>query len=369
MGGRQRCTLLILFLFRATEAFLPQGWIPTRRSVLYARDVIDADFERVPSDAEAKATSREGDDGDFFDFFRDTSNTLIDASLEMDPRWKDTRVPFIDAGDKVIECKLAFTMSLEGNMYGIGVPHDHPVLICVEKPNKDVEIVDPDNDDNIEIMEIMAGALQKYLSEDLKLRRTPRVLTVQGNLDNYTKNWQTDLFAGVGETVTADALLEDDDDVTIEGFIDLMKSVLGEESVEKTLSEDVDIDDEILKLFGVDVDEEEETKDPLAEAMGMDKEDMLKELKDIGLDPKNNGVGLKLCGFKFKDGKFYSVVKPFDQYTVVGKHVKHPNQIVFEMLTKDEEKILVPKLQEIGQKDLENAGLSLNNQNNSPKRP
>ena len=82
---------------------------------------------------------------------------------------------------------LAFRHGLDNAVaVNDGVPFDHAVIVTVEQTDGTILAMDPDDDENTELLEIMAGALAKYLGEDLKLKRTPQVLTIEGDLRQAT---------------------------------------------------------------------------------------------------------------------------------------------------------------------------------------
>jgi hypothetical protein len=105
-----------------------------------------------------------------------------------------------------------------------------------------------------------------------------------------------------------------------------------------------------------------------------------------------DGAALKLISFNFPQGrKSYSLVKLLQPFVLIGKYiedddddetddveyeednvttataattttnatVKRKGSIRFELLTAAEEKIVIPKLEQLCQKDLERAGLKL----------
>jgi hypothetical protein len=83
----------------------------------------------------------------------------------------------------------------------------------------------------------------------------------------------------------------------------------------------------------------------------------------VGLsDPLDyESAALKLISFNFRDGKAYSLVQLLKPYTLVGRLMKggRPKGIQFELLTREEERLVIPKIEEVCKKDLDAAGLSL----------
>jgi len=354
----------------------PSSLWPRRRSFLgplLDSNFVDVDFERIDDDS--KDTNQEltdpyrmKSDKELEDALEEsTRNSLFDLSLQAtDPELKDTPIPFFDyKGERYISTKLAFMTELDGETYGIAVPFEHAAAMTLEttKDGK-VSYLSPDNDDNEELMEIMAGQLQEHLGEDLKLKRTPRVLTISGPLDSYTKNWKKDV---IPKPVDRKTLLEEDDDDDLEFFHNFMKQELGEEEYEKTLNEDPsDIDKELLDLFNIpgigDQEDDTEGMKELFQSAFRPIEEQKAEMKEfVGYDRNLNhdGVALKLISYRLPDGKAYSLVQLLQPYALVGKCTQEDGDIRFELLSPEEERILVPKLEEVCRNDLESAGLKL----------
>jgi hypothetical protein len=322
-------------------------------------DFVDVDFERVVPSSNKDATTSTA------------PKNLFDASLAADPNldWNNVRIPFC-RGEEYIDGKLTFTIDMEGVTYGIAIPYDDAVAICEESPKLGAIIyIRPDADDEtgegIELMEIMARQVKEHLGEgELELRKTPKVLTISGGLSKYTENWDKNL---VPESLTVKELVQNDDP-DISEFFEFMRSELGEAVVEKTLKEDPKgLDPDMWKLFdipglGDQADDmeglEEILKDMVeAEEQGADQEAQ-------AFESNTEGMALRLIGFNFGDkSKAYSLVKLLQPYTLVGKLIDDGDQeeIKFELLTAQEEKLIIPKLEELCRQDLETAGLSLVN--------
>ena len=72
--------------------------------------------------------------------------SLFDLSLESDPEFMDSRIPFIDysttkssSGTNYIDVKLAFMAELDGAQYGIAIPFDSAAALTLEKEDGSVE--------------------------------------------------------------------------------------------------------------------------------------------------------------------------------------------------------------------------------------
>jgi hypothetical protein len=179
-------------------------------------------------------------------------------------------------------------------------------------------------------------------------------------LDKYTKNWKDELFSS---TVDKETLLDTSDE-SLDFFYDFMKSEMGEDGFQKAMeeAENEELDNEILKLFNVPgLGENENDKEGMKELLEtMLSEDQMSEFEKIGEDLEHEGVALKLVGFRFSDGKAYTLVKLLKPFTIVGKYnAQDKDDLRFDLLTPDEEKLIIPRLEKICVQDLEAAGLSL----------
>jgi hypothetical protein len=84
-------------------------------------------------------------------------------------------------------------------------------------------------------------------------------------------------------------------------------------------------------------------------------EDAKESLELYSLD--HEGVALKLLSYIFAGGRSYSLVKLLKPYALVGKYIVDETDARFELLTTSEEKIILPRLEEVCMQDLESAGL------------
>lgn len=356
-------------------------------------DIVDVDFERVDPSGErygARSTPVEIIPPPS----RVAKSNLFDWSFDADPRWKTTRIPFC-RNDEYIDAKLAFMVEMDGVQYGIAVPFDDAVAIIVQEKKKgqsqldeakdDIEVtyVDPDkydeNEEYQELMEIMAAHVQNELGEDFMLRKTPKVLTISGDLSRITDNWEQGLLGQptpVEDFLKTFQIGEVSMDEDISDFMAFMRQELGEEEFEKTMREEPsDSDKELMKLF--EIPGLGDKKDDIAglQALIKSMEDDLDEESGVALqakqfEPDTEGLSLKLISFEFADrAKSYSLVKLLEPYVLVGKYCESEfetattedlqyGDIRFELLSPDEERLLIPKLEILCQKDLAEAGLS-----------
>lgn len=291
------------------------------------------------------------------------SKSLLELSLASDPEWNHTRIPFMDGGENYIDVKLAFMAELDGVRYGIGVPYDHAAALTIERPDGTVVNLLPDggddDHDHEELLQIMAGQLQEHVGNDLTLKRTPRILTIQGPLEKYTSNWKQRL---VPEPIDAKTLLDDSDE-DLEFFHNFMKRELGQEEYQKTMQEDdfdSEIDDEILDIFGeaAKTVSQSSVKDLFPNDDGTD-DLFIQEMEDfVNKDIAHDGVALKILSYSLPDGNKYSIVQPLQSYALVGRYTENGEDIRFDLLSPQEAELVIPRLEEVCREDLQEAGLT-----------
>jgi hypothetical protein len=323
-------------------------------SRLQAAPVIDADFERVQEGnrtASVPSAVAAGDDAI-------ASKSLFQLSLDADPDWNETRIPFMDGRGNFIDVKLAFMATLDGVQYGIGVPFDHAAALTVEQKDGTTANLSPDDEESEELIQIMAGQLQEHVGTDLSLKRTPRILTITGPLEEHTQDWKDKVLPQPVDTKT----LLDDTDEDLDSFHNFMKKELGEEEYKRTLQEDAfDIDDELLELFGeFGEDGSKRGTDLFPDGLDEDDDKFIKEMDDFltkGLS--HDGVALKLISYSLPDGNTYSLVQLLQSYALVGKYHEDGDDIRFDLLSPDEASLLVPRLEEVCRDDLTKAGLTV----------
>lgn len=390
-------------------------------------DIIDVDFERIYGSNTAGSGDSMNDKGETqdnneeeqkeIDTNENSEKTLFDLSLDSaDPELRDMRVPFVDekksgGGETFIDGNLAFMVDLDGVSYGIAVPCDHCAAIAKENlKDGTVENLSPDDAENEEIINIMAKHVIDEFNDDeddeekttttgatnekksIALKRTPRILTISGNLTKYTKNWETELLPTL--PIEPEKLMDDSDE-NLDFFYDFMKSELGEKEFDKTKRQirqqqeanggPLDIDEDLADLFkipglGTEEDDVEGIKEMMSTFYDIDKEEnQYPDLKDAEQFKNVDGVALKLISFQLKNGMSYSLVNMVKPYVLVGKMVMNkPNKnevvdveegdyyrdnkmynkdLYFQLLTPEEEKLVVPRLEKICQQDIEKAGL------------
>jgi hypothetical protein len=146
-----------------------------------------------------------------------------------------------------------------------------------------------------------------------------------------------------------------------------MKAELGEEEYEKTLNEEPDeelLNPEFLALFSVpelNIDTgDAKSVDELMKSILNPEEEYEKVKKELGLDKlESDGAALKLVSYLFGNGKSYSLVQLLHPYVLIAKFISDNGETRFELLTKEEERIIVPHIENKFRRELEQAGLSI----------
>eukprot|EP00548_Thalassiothrix_antarctica_P008063 CAMPEP_0194150844 /NCGR_PEP_ID=MMETSP0152-20130528/45446_1 /TAXON_ID=1049557 /ORGANISM="Thalassiothrix antarctica, Strain L6-D1" /LENGTH=260 /DNA_ID=CAMNT_0038854151 /DNA_START=154 /DNA_END=936 /DNA_ORIENTATION=+ len=254
-----------------------------------------------------------------------------------------------------------------GGTYAVGIPEDHGVLMIVESGDGIVHI-DPDASESLEILEIMAGALQKHVSPDLNLQRTPKILTIGGDLDVFTNKFNDNLLS---DEMTLENLAKDPD-ADPDEMDAFFKEQFGMETYNKYMEEfeENKFDPDFLEFVEMFEGSEEDDESPTS----------LKDLEQMVGKMKNNlqddGAGLKIVGFSVKQKghpqvapNVYSLVKPMKPLTVVGRLRRDldDKSTIFELLTPEEEQIIIPKMEQICEKEMKNLGVDLDSSNSKIK--
>ena len=321
-----------------------------------ATPIIDADFERVEGRNRTDDTLREAAANNQQSNEEQPlgSKSLLEMALESDPSWNVTRIPFMN-GPNFIDVKLAFMAELDGVQYGIGIPSDHAAAVTIERKDGQVINLSPDNPENEEMIQIMAGQLQEHVGKNLTLKQTPRILTIQGPLEEHTKDWREKL---VPEPAAPKALLDQTDE-DLKFFHDFMKKELGEEEYKKTLQESpADIDPDLLDLFG-DFSSQTSMEDLFSEIQDDGEDLFIKEMEDfVNKKLSHDGVALKLLSYSLQDGNKYSVVHPLKPVALVAKYTEDGEDIRFDLLDTKDAELLIPRLEESCREELEKAGLT-----------
>jgi hypothetical protein len=333
-----------------------------------------------------------------------------------------------------IDCNLAFYVkdptTLVGEdmeeEYALGVPCEIPIVVALELPDDDASSnlvgattstaaendqmsakkvvnlsrvipINPDdsihseyglpNTNNIismqdeekeEIFQLAARALMEEFGPSIRLKRTPRVLTMEGNLDEILGgDWRRVLW-GDGTGSRKGGSRNDDDDGKMsldsmlhlyddngddyakevdgdEDFFDkIMKRDLGDDYETLVDDEDSDIDEDLLKLF-----------DDSADMFDADLSELMDKVKDITtevdddvaeeVDSGDSGydalirrlqpsAALRLLNFIGPDGREYTILRPLRPILLVGK--EDPDDYTRRILLSEEERARVlPRLE------------------------
>jgi len=126
-----------------------------------------------------------------------SSQTLLEAILNLDPDWKQTSLDFTDPQNpsRCIPCHVAMMIPWDGVPFFIGTPvHTTVAVLCESSsPSSSSYFIDPDKEENLEIMErAVAEFYNAFGKEDdqgvaIQFQRCPRALTVvKGDITRIT---------------------------------------------------------------------------------------------------------------------------------------------------------------------------------------
>jgi len=299
-------------------------------------------------------------------------------------------IAFCDTeSNSYIDCNLAFYAkdplgdNNEGAEYALGVPCEVPIVVALELEDEDAPTegqdatvinltkvipINPDdntemnNEEKEEIFQMAARALMDEFGPTIRLKKTPRVLTMDGDLDAAIGDWREVLLGSMGGTKdkvsfeeALDAFDEDDEDDEEDFFDTIMKRDLGPDYMD-LVDDDDEMDEALLKLFDAD---------------GLDGD--LTELMD-DIDTKENTVkdssyeqlvqrlqpsaALKLLNFLGPGGKEYTILRPLRPILLVGK--EDPDDYTRRILLSEEERNeILPRLESACRVELEKAGFFL----------
>jgi len=249
-------------------------------------------------------------------------------------------------------------------------------------------------------------------NSNIRLKKTPRVLTIEGNLDGILGDWREVLLGGGGGgknknkqqqtphqqqqynklELTIDDILNvidsDDDDDDEEDFFDtIMRRDLGDDYESLIANDDDDniddnIDEELLELFidpssssittttttNIDDDDDDVNVDELLasleeintkEAKYMKNNNSSSYYYDSIVQQLQPSVALKLLNFIGPDGcKEYTILRPLRPILLIGKDdpLDYTRRI---LLTEDERRSVLPRLESVIRAGLEDAGFFL----------
>ena len=332
------CTIVLSKLLPTTTTTdFDQPW---RLSAASGDDIIDAEFVRDDEQvSESGGTS--------------LSTTVADMVLDAAPEWKDIVVEFVSrtpSGNlNVIPCRMPFTVNVDGEVYSIGMPFEDAVAVLEDDADGQLSsLVDPDDDANEEVFQLAATALTENMGNELRLRRTPRVLTVQGDLKAITGKFLQEKQA---EPVQTEALIKDeegDDDAFFDSFF---RRELGEHYEDEFAVANDNIDaGELLDLFsvpglGTEGDNEEAIRGLIDEIASDDQAGA--GMTDRMVSIANDGAkALPLFPFTSPEGKSYAFVQFKDTPLLVGKEDPKIDKTQRLLLDSTESALLLPRIEE-----------------------
>lgn len=220
-----------------------------------------------------------------------------------------------------------------------------------------------------EAFQFAARALADEFGPSIRLKKTPRVLTVEGDLDGAVGDWREVLLGGSGGGGEEDAatlsledaldLFSDDDGDDGQDYFDkLMRRDLGDDYMKLVEDDDDDdMDDELLKLFdpaGLDVDLDELTREIGEEEKkvgdGGGYEELVRRLQP--------SAAIRLVNFLGPGGREYTVLRPLRPILLVGR--EDPDDYTRRvLLTEEEGREVLPRLARACREELEGAGFFL----------
>ena len=392
---------------------------------LHLSKIIDA--EVIPDDEPTSSTTQEEHEQEQY-----ASLNLIEYSQNQDVDWKTMPIAFCDTlSNTYIDCNLAFYVKDRGVgsgddvEYALGVPTEIPIVVALElenngsngggssgsstnsnqgggvvnlskvlpinpddesisSPSNDHHDDDDDNNSNIlkeeekeEIFQLAARAIMNEYGKSIRMKKTPRVLTLEGNLDDLIGDWKDVLLGSNGNgssgkkkkddnNMSIDDALDifDEDDDDEEDFFDkIMKRDLGENYMSLLDNDDDDntgiSDEELLKLFDNSV---EEDGDDDLNALLDDIETNESKFKDTTYDQLvqqlQPSAALKLLNFVGPDNKEYTILRPLRPILLIGK--EDPDDYTRRiLLTEEERNAILPRLERSCREGLEEAGFFL----------
>lgn len=348
----------LLFLFSglgAVTAFAPAHTKNiASQSQMYANsdDIIDVEFVKSGEDERPKYVRKTSK--------KSNKQTPLEASLELiDPK---LRIPieFTDPFMKTfIPCNLAFTFDYNGEEFSIGTPIHTQVAVYCENDEGSSYFIDPDEDDNLEIMEMAAAKFESINNCQLTFQRTPRSLTVQGDIDRLIQGWDKNNNRDASEVI--DILDDSEEDDFFDSFF---QKELGSNYKEEILGkEDAKLEREAQELMdafnvpglGSQADDDSEFSELFSE--------IEKDIESAQKDPSTwkqsdeEETALRLVGFEGPDGKAYSLVKMLRPMILVARSDENlaPDQRF--LLSKAEAAEVIPILEKEFRSEFEEAGL------------
>ena len=391
--------LPIIALLPKIEAFGSQASI-FHRSVAETR--VPIQFSKI-IDAEVIADD-DGSDNDNISSGGSTSAdnlqlSLVEYSQKQDPDWKSMPIAFCDTvSNSYIDCNLAFYVkdplgqNGQGAEYSLGVPCEVPIVVSLEVAD-DEENDNGDNDDatftNLskvipispehtdedtlseeeknEIFQMAARALMEEFGAGIRLKKTPRVLTLDGNLEEVIGYWKEVLLESVSNSKDVGFLsfegalnLFDDDNKDGEDYFDkIMRRDLGDDYMSLAEDGDGEVDEELLKLFDSDsVNKDGDVSEVVDFLKNSGDSNNIDDDFDTLLQQLKQSAALRLLNFMTEDGKEVTILRPVRPMLLLGK--EDPEDYTRRILLTDEEMAeVLPRLESVCREGLEKAGFFL----------
>mmetsp|Transcript_34815 Transcript_34815/g.71076 ORF Transcript_34815/g.71076 Transcript_34815/m.71076 type:complete len:403 (-) Transcript_34815:51-1259(-) len=391
--------LPIIALLPKIEAFGSQASI-FHRSVAETR--VPIQFSKI-IDAEVIADD-DGSDNDNISSGGSTTDdnlqlSLVEYSQKQDPDWKSMPIAFCDTvSNSYIDCNLAFYVkdplgqNGQGAEYSLGVPCEVPIVVSLEVAD-DEENDNGDNDDaaftNLskvipispehtdedtlseeeknEIFQMAARALMEEFGAGIRLKKTPRVLTLDGNLEEVIGDWKEVLLESVSNSKDVGFLsfegalnLFDDDNKDGEDYFDkIMRRDLGDDYMSLAEDGDGEVDEELLKLFDSDsVSKDGDVSEVVDFLKNSGDSNNIDDDFDTLLQQLKPSAALRLLNFMTEDGKEVTILRPVRPMLLLGK--EDPEDYTRRILLTDEEMAeVLPRLESVCREGLEKAGFFL----------
>jgi len=325
--------------------------------------------------------------------------SLVEYSQKQDPDWKSMPIAFCDTvSNSYIDCNLAFYVkdplgqNGQGAEYSLGVPCEVPIVVSLEVAD-DEENDNGDNDDaaftNLskvipispehtdedtlseeeknEIFQMAARALMEEFGAGIRLKKTPRVLTLDGNLEEVIGDWKEVLLESVSNSKDVGFLsfegalnLFDDDNKDGEDYFDkIMRRDLGDDYMSLAEDGDGEVDEELLKLFDSDsVNKDGDVSEVVDFLKNSGDSNNIDDDFDTLLQQLKPSAALRLLNFMTEDGKEVTILRPVRPMLLLGK--EDPEDYTRRILLTDEEMAeVLPRLESVCREGLEKAGFFL----------
>lgn len=341
-----------------------RGMVPSRLS----GEIIDAEI-----------VSDDKDDGSGGDDSSQVTKSIADLALDEAPEWKRIVVEFVERTPSnnlnVLPCRMPFTVDLDGTTYSVGVPFEDTVAIVSDSIDPETGeisqvVIDPDDEGSDEVLQLAATALKENMGGKILLRRTPRVLTVQGDLSALTGK-----YLRKSSDVSKEQLLKDDDEDNA-FFDDFFKDALGGGYEEEFVLDDLDGDEaeKLLSMFSVPgLGTEEDNVDAIREMFGEDTSEgeaigaSTGTLPDRDLQTTRDGTkALPLFPFTSPDGKSHALVQLQQNPLLVGREDPDIDETQRMLLDAAESAEILPRIEEMFAGKLREAGLLLGEDKSGP---